>query len=244
MVCSVTDNWPQRGIVISHTDFLPLNLEPKPELFVVEIKPDRHLGSLSSNFVIVQSRSDPLYRSVWRLLFQVAYLPYWPQPSLIPRLRERGSKFENVCFMGNPEQLGVDAQLLKSELNMLGLNFFLVERQRWHDYRGVDAIIAVRPSAPNNKAHMQVNMKPATKLYNAWLAGVPAILSPDGAFEAIREVRTRLHASHDYRRYLQFPSKADGQPGFATTHDRKWLYPSPRVYTRTNSAALVGAVLF
>lgn len=39
---------------------------------------------------------------------------------------------------------------------------------------------------------MQWDRKPATKLYNAWLAGVPAILSPDPAYQDLRR------SEHDY----------------------------------------------
>jgi len=45
----------------------------------------------------------------------------------------------------------------------------------------VDAVLAVRPAACPRR-----DSKPATKLYNAWLAGVPALLSPDVAFRELR----------------------------------------------------------
>src|SRR5690606_2673975 len=92
--------------------------------------------------------------------------------------------------------------------------------ERWHDYRDVDVVVAVRPAgaARSADAHIALQMKPATKLYNAWTAGVPAVLSPDVAFLELREspldfleatdagevldALARLKASPDLRRAM------------------------------------------
>jgi hypothetical protein len=60
-------------------------------------------------------------------------------------------------------------------LNALGLTWHLVDRDRrarWNDFSYVDAIVAVRQF--HNTADYA--WKPALKLYNAWHAGIPAIL--------------------------------------------------------------------
>jgi hypothetical protein len=49
----------------------------------------------------------------------------------------------------------------------------------FHDYRAVDLVLAVRPGVTTHK--------PASKLVNAWHAGVPALLSPDYPFEELRQ---------------------------------------------------------
>jgi len=51
---------------------------------------------------------------------------------------------------------------------------------RWNDFSQVDAVVAVRSF---NSRSCYLN-KPATKLYNAWLAGVPAILGAESAYQA------------------------------------------------------------
>ena len=61
----------------------------------------------------------------------------------------------------------------------------------WHDYRQVDAIVALRGQARPQQgkvdaAYFSPERKPASKLTNAWLAGVPAILSPEVAFADLR----------------------------------------------------------
>ena len=52
---------------------------------------------------------------------------------------------------------------------------------RWPDYSTVDAVVALRP--PDGRSYPG---KPATKLYNAWLAGVPAVLGTESAYRAER----------------------------------------------------------
>lgn len=51
----------------------------------------------------------------------------------------------------------------------------------WHDYRHADVVLAVR-----NLTAKDALAKPASKLVNAWLAGVPAILGPEPAYREIR----------------------------------------------------------
>jgi hypothetical protein len=92
--------------------------------------------------------------------------------------------------MGNPEQF-IAPEVLGPQMRQLGLTLKLVPRKDWHDYRDVDAVLAVRgPQRPRpvaaKSAIYALERKPATKLYNAWRAGVPAILSPDVAFEDLR----------------------------------------------------------
>jgi hypothetical protein len=92
--------------------------------------------------------------------------------------------------MGNPEQF-IEPEVLAPQIRQLGLALKLVPRKDWHDYREVDAVLAVRgPEKPRpagaKSAIYSLQRKPATKLYNAWRAGVPAILSPDVAYEDLR----------------------------------------------------------
>ena len=51
----------------------------------------------------------------------------------------------------------------------------------WPDFREADLILAVRPGG----RHRATN-KPASKLVNAWLAGVPALLGPEVAYRDLR----------------------------------------------------------
>jgi hypothetical protein len=191
--CELTASLPTEGIIIAHGDFLPASLVPSAKQFVVEIKPDRSLQCIFANFVIVQNRHDPIQFGVPRLLIRSAYVNYWPQPGLMVRDSNRGDRFENVCFMGNHEQFLRQTDVLEAEIRRLGLRWTMMPREKWHDYREVDAIVAIRPSdsgAPANDpaaAVFATNRKPASKLFNAWLAGVPAVLSSDVAYRDLRK---------------------------------------------------------
>jgi hypothetical protein len=66
-------------------------------------------------------------------------------------------------------------------LRELGLQWHFVGPDKWHDFRTVDLLVAVR----GFDRHRHAN-KPPTKLFNAWHAGVPAILGRESAYQAER----------------------------------------------------------
>lgn len=61
---------------------------------------------------------------------------------------------------------------------------FEARARGWEDYREVDVAIATR-----EELAVVLLRKPATKLYNAWLAGVPLLASPQPAYEELRRTR-------------------------------------------------------
>jgi hypothetical protein len=62
-----------------------------------------------------------------------------------------------------------------------GFNFRIVDRHRWNDYSDTDAVLAVR-----SFARVSYHKFPPTKLYNSWMAGVPALLGRESAYRAER----------------------------------------------------------
>lgn len=110
------------------------------------------------------------------------FMPHWPQPGLVPRDPSRGAKLENVCFYGDPRNL---ASELRSDewqhrlFKATGAHFKVCRSDCWHDYRDTDAVVAIRGFGRGRQPH-----KPATKLYNAWLAGVPFVAGNDSAYSA------------------------------------------------------------
>jgi len=122
------------------------------------------------------------------------FVPHWPQPGLLPRDPGRGERVERVAFKGfaanlHPELAG-DAW--RAALAARGLAWeadapafagaaTATDQARWADYREVDVALALRP--PERRT---ARSKPATKLVNAWLAGVPALLGPEPAFRELR----------------------------------------------------------
>jgi hypothetical protein len=150
------------------------------------------------------------------------FMPYWPQPGLVPRDRARGDRVETVAFKGYVGNLlpELRQEAFRDFLSRHGMTFQLdaladrdVSRPvavAWHDYSGVDVVLALRPAGDREHTH-----KPATKLYNAWLAGVPAILSPDDAFRELR--RGPLD-------YLEVTSVDEAQQALLRLRDDPGLY--------------------
>ena len=188
----LTHTYPKEGIVVAHSNFLTKEFlsEEDRKLSaarnIVEIKPDRELRRAlrqRSNFVIVQNTSDPLL--TWPMSFFITahFVNYWPQPSLIPRDPEREDVFKNIFYFGRIKELHPDlcGEDFSAKLRIMGLDWKVVPPKEFNDYSQTDAVIALRPQPPQMD-----ELKPASKLINAWTAGVPAILGPESAYRCLR----------------------------------------------------------
>ena len=111
-------------------------------------------------------------------------MPHWPQPGLLPRDPARGTHLETLAYFGSNqyEPHFVNTADFQEALRSRGLRFVNRFQGTWHDYREIDAVLAIRDCPP-----VVLATKPASKLVNAWKAGVPALLGPEPAY---REVRT------------------------------------------------------
>ena len=122
------------------------------------------------------------------------FLPHWPQPGLVPRDPARGARIGRAAFLGLQVNLdaGFRSGAWRDFLRGRGIEWAAdavepVESEtggvgaRWNDYSRVDLVVAVRDL--RGRGHTG---KPATKLCNAWLAGVPAILGPEYAYRELR----------------------------------------------------------
>src|SRR5262249_29736407 len=111
------------------------------------------------------------------------FVPLWPQPGLLPRDPARGERVETVAYFGREGALPpwFREPLFVNELAQCGVRFE-IRHDAWHDYREVDLVLAYRLETPS-----MLEVKPATKLYNAWLAGVPALLGEEPAYRALRQ---------------------------------------------------------
>ncbi|QKK12085.1 MAG: hypothetical protein HND59_11325 [Pseudomonadota bacterium] len=89
-----------------------------------------------------------------------------------------------------------------TEIKRLGFNWTVVNMDRWNDYSSTDVTISMRPLNERNLKNgsgfiFDADSKPSAKLTNSWLAGVPAIVGAEPAYQTIRrsaldyiEVRT------------------------------------------------------
>jgi hypothetical protein len=185
----LSDAWPRSGLLVfdaRQKDALRRLSGRTDGVFLVGCR--RDLGEpLIADFEVLQN--GRFADSERRFM-----VPHWPQPGLVPRDSARGPVIMRVSYKGfagnlDPEFLGGDWRRF---LAQLGIQWqcdavpyagpqVSASETRWHDFRECDVVLAVRPRARD--LHVR---KPATKLYNAWLAGVPAILGVEYAYRELR----------------------------------------------------------
>lgn len=164
---------PASGIVVTLTGFLSGEFHAPPGLFVAAIVADG-LPHPGAHLQIVQNA-----RHARRLPGSI-FMPHWPQPGLLPRDPSRGNTFERAAFFGPAENLAAELRdpLWQKELrHKTGITLEIRGPDRWQDYSDIDAVLAVRDFSHRKQLH-----KPATKLYNAWLAGAPFVGGTDSAY--------------------------------------------------------------
>jgi len=176
--CQLVNTLPNEGIVLAHRDSLPYKLKPSKKHLLVCLKADRNPHPYAQ-FHIVQNPIET------HNLSNCAYVPLWPQPGLIKRKSSRRTQVRNVAYMGISYNLAPElkGEVWKEALENLDLSWQIRPRNTWHDYSDVDIVLAVR-SFQHKDEYL---WKPATKLYNCWHAGVPAILGTESAFRAERQ---------------------------------------------------------
>jgi hypothetical protein len=120
-------------------------------------------------------------------------IPNWPQPGIRPRDPARGNRVRRIGYFGRlamAPRFFADRAFL-AELEALGLEFVPSEND-WQNYRDVDVVIAFRTAPPKLLRH-----KPVTKVSNAWLAGVPAIVGPEPAYLQLRRDELDMVVAQD-----------------------------------------------
>jgi len=183
---------PERGILVYHArhlEELKAELKRRPlDPVLVSIRADKTEQSIADFELLQNGRfADGARRHL---------VYYWPQPGLIPRDPSRGARVERMGFKGFDVNLHPDLQtdawfdwLAANGMEWAASSMPFAPSEQtgvvvdWHDYSDLDVVVAIREHAGENaNTH-----KPATKLYNAWHAGVPAVLAPDYAFRELRE---------------------------------------------------------
>ena len=111
-----------------------------------------------------------------------------PQRGLRRRDPARGDRIEVATMKSNPENVpGVlrSPKVLR-DLEALGVTLDLDvpsvthgADQTWHDFSGADVAICLR------RSDQEIITKPATKIFNAWAAGVVPIASREPAYEEV-----------------------------------------------------------
>jgi hypothetical protein len=171
--CELVHELPTDGILVAHRKSVPRFFIPPPGVLFVCLRADATFHPYAHLHIVL----NRLALNWW---YPSVYMPHWPQPGLLPRNPARGDTWENAAFFGDPVCIAGEMQGAQWEttLRELELNWEHVGPEKWHDFREVDVVVAVR----GFDRHRHGN-KPATKLFNAWHAGVPAVLGRESAYE-------------------------------------------------------------
>jgi hypothetical protein len=214
---SLGNQVPDSGIVVYHKQeerLLLRRMRRTARILLVAVRADFRSAD-AADYEVLQNGHYADDRSRF-------FIPFWPQPGLIPREPSRGDRLERVVFKGNLDNLdpALQGDAFRQRLEREGISYELDAanrfdggrpmQQRWHDYADVDAVLALRPLGSREHTH-----KPATKLYNAWLAGVPAVLTSDYAFRELR--RSPLD-------YIEAATAEDAFRGLMRLRDEPGLY--------------------
>ncbi|HXZ48317.1 MAG TPA: hypothetical protein VEG27_04810 [Usitatibacter sp.] len=181
----IADRFERGAICVAHRDDLNRYSDPLHDCFVIGVRADRPRVAVA-HIEVVQS---PLQLGSPR----ARLLPHWPQPGLLPREASRGTRVERAVYYGRENAVPpwYRESAFRAALAALGVSLEIRDRG-WNDYRNVDVLFAHRDETPAMLAN-----KPASKLVNAWLALVPAVVAPEPAFEALRRSDLDFIATRD-----------------------------------------------
>lgn len=173
---------PQRGVFVALSGDVPLNYKPGRQQYFVSVTADGCVSTYAQ-MRVCQNRTQTRYAS------NALHMPHWPQPGILGRDPRRGDRFDTIAFFGDKINLAKELQSTAffTELTALGLKLSIRDAHSPQriDYSDIDSVIAVR----SFQKHGYIR-KPASKLYNAWIAGVTAVLGREYAFT--EERRTAL----------------------------------------------------
>jgi hypothetical protein len=180
--CELIDYVPEEGILIADRDTLGNKYRYFGKTMLICAQGDREFHPSAYLHIV---HNPVRFQDQQNKLWNPYYIPHWPQPGLIPRSQERGSTVKNIAFMGSRSNFAHEFksdQWIKA-IEELDCQWYpIFDPSKWNDYSSVDIIVAVRSfdgrTYPN---------KPASKLVNAWKAGVPAILTPESGFVDLRK---------------------------------------------------------
>ncbi len=176
--CQLTNDIPKKGIMLCTFQDIDFNFKPTKDLFFCLIRADGYYFPYA-NCYIVQNKTQVEENE------HSFFISHWPQPLLQKRDSDRKLTFENVSFFGYEINLAKELQTEEWETflkehnlkwNLIGCSATDEEKI---DYSKTDLIIAIREF---NLDETSFSHKPASKLYNAWIAETPFIGGYESAF--------------------------------------------------------------
>lgn len=154
--------------IIHYYGVMAAGIKPH-KFFTVYLRAD-YRSMPFAHLQIVQNKMQSRERAIW--------IKHHPQPGMKPRKAMR-NEVTNVAFFGSPTNSVTLSRTTLAKLNQEGLTFYyntgFADRS---DYSSIDIAIGIREFSTKRFDH-----KPATKMTNAWLAGIPFVGGFDSAFE-------------------------------------------------------------
>jgi len=172
----------------------PAQISRKPNKETVNIVHYNDVGArmIVDGHYIVCTRADkpPTNLTPWRVVVNPAAvesrrdvaMPHWPQPGLVPRDLSRGDRIRTAGYLGHGPELHPSFYSAKFHRPLREMGIEWRQPVDHHDFSDIDVVVAVRSGDADWKRN-----KPASKLVNAWLAGVPAIVSDESAYAGLRK---------------------------------------------------------
>lgn len=174
---------PADGTVVVHIRRFEeiTHASPPPRLRIVSVRAEVLPARRDADWEIVQNAAAARRR-------RTSFIPVWPQACLIPRDLDRDPTVQRIGYKGFAQNLhpyfrsDVWAdELEKRKIEWRPEFWDDLDPPEWQDFSDLDLILAVRPSL-----RRRYRNKPASKLVNAWLAGVPAIAGREHPFRELR----------------------------------------------------------
>lgn len=168
----LADDFRPGALCIAHRDDARRRVAVLWRSFVIVVRADRE-RLFPCNLEIVQSPASIEGPNAF-------YVLHWPQPDLQPRDPSRGTLVKRLGYFGALKNLGSEfrAPRFRRELASVGIDFVIREHpHEWPNYSDIDVVLAVRDGSRHFLAS-----KPASKLFNAWSAGCPALVGAEPAF--------------------------------------------------------------
>ncbi len=233
--CEISSELPDDGIVVTHREcctFGDSRLLPDRRRFLIAITAD-YEPYLYANLQIVQNPAQAYWYK------NCHFLLHWPEPGVKPRLPS--PRFKNISYMGFISQVAPELRTEEwaRQVQNLGLNWsprvegfhfddvsdYQFGDGSWNDLSEVDAVVAVRRFSP----HSTFDHKPASKLVNCWLAGIPAILGAESAYRALRKSELDYIEVHSKEEVIEALVKLRDHPELRTAMIENGLQRSKEV---------------
>jgi hypothetical protein len=169
---------PDAGIIVLCSGDVPRDFRPSERQFFVSINADE-APDVFTQLHVTQNRIQA------RIVPDSYDVPHWPQPGLITRDPARGAAFTSLAYFGDDGNLSTELRDSRWTGFLAGLGIAWHVRngtsKRNTDFSDIDAVVAARSF--QRAGYIR---KPPSKLFNAWIAGTPAILGREFAFREQR----------------------------------------------------------